>query len=185
MHHKLCPSLAPRKLVSHQFWCASPWPSPLLPGKLWPSRSMENAGPGRGSCTGQSWPKATFLLSPGVTLATMSCQPELQAVQLLCSGQSKTSSPRPGVEGQKSQSHSAGNSGAHRGSRLAAILGSAPPRRAGGFGVLANRDAGGAAVPRREQCDSPPLPRRPSDLVWPEGSGSSSAALVPRTPATA
>lgn len=92
MKHKLCPSLAPRKVVSHQFRCASPWSSPLLPGKLRPSKSMENAGQGRGSCIGQLWPKATFLLSPGVTLVTTSCQPELQAVQL-CSRQIKMSSP--------------------------------------------------------------------------------------------
>lgn len=126
MHRKLCPSLVPRKVVSNQFWCASLWPSPLFPGKLRPSESVENAGPGRGSCTGQSWPKTTFLLSPGVPLATTSCQPELQAVQFFCSGQS---SPDVVWKDRRATVTRQGT-----GSRLAAFFRSAPPRPLEGSG---------------------------------------------------
>lgn len=134
MHHKLCPSLAPRKVVSHQFWCASPWPSPLLPGKFRPSRSMKNAGRGRGSCIGQSWPKATFLLSPGVTLATASCQPELQAFQLLCSRQSKRSSPDLVWKDRRARVIRGREQRGTPRQQASAFLGSAPPRRLTGSG---------------------------------------------------
>lgn len=90
-HHKLCPSLETRKDASHQSWVLWPSPETLLLEKL-PSRSMKNATRESSSCSSQSWPKATFLSSPGVTLATTPCKPKLQSVCPFFGGHSKTNS---------------------------------------------------------------------------------------------
>lgn len=71
-------------------------PGVLLCGQaLYSQRSLHPGPrrPGPGSLIGQSWPKATFLLSPGVTLATTSCKSEFQGVHPLFGGQSRRSSP--------------------------------------------------------------------------------------------
>lgn len=129
--------------------------------------------PGRGSWIGQPWPKATFLLSPGVTLATTSCQPELQAVRLLCSGQSRTRAPGTRC-GRTEEPESFGKSGAHRGSRLGGP-GWAPPRpRAGSGFPRTGTPLGPLSVAGSSAAAS--------GLVWPRGLWVLLSRLCPKNP---
>lgn len=127
----------PRKVVSNQFWCASLWPSPLLPGKLRPSPVRGERWPRKGqlhwSIVAKGYILFFFFFARShlsdymLPTRTPRCSTPLQRAE-------QDELPGSGVEGQTSQNHPAGNRTARQGSRLAAWLCPAPPRPLAGWG---------------------------------------------------
>lgn len=63
-----------------------------------------HGGPGPGSLMDQSWPKAIFLSSPGITWRLHTANQNSKCLSILWRAE-QDKLPCPGVEGEKSQSH--------------------------------------------------------------------------------
>lgn len=113
------------------------------------------------------WPRLHSFLPQGVTLATASCQAEVQGVYPHCDG------PQPGQDGEKSQNRRPGVAGPAEGE------GEQPSsaQRLRGPG----RPAGSGDRPARRWAGQPPVPRA-LGVAWSEDWGSSSPAPGPSTP---
>lgn len=114
------------------------------------------SAPGDAQTWQLDWPEATFLLSPGFTLATTSCKSEVQGVHPLCGGRSRPSPPdlvwkegRARTTGQEQQGPR------RKRARSIPPLSASGAREAGGFRGPANTEMGGAALRRPERWGSP------------------------------